>query len=88
MPSALLESQISTLESPGPDENTLVVDVGRRPAEEAAEIISRLNLTPQHGSSALGSPYPGTSSAPPLSDLLTADTGRSGTSNDEPSQTS
>lgn len=69
MPPTLLESQVATLEPPGPDENTLVVDVGGKPAEVAAEIISRLNLTPQEGSSALGSTHPGTSSAPPLSDL-------------------
>jgi gluconokinase len=44
MPTALLDSQIATLESPGPDENVLVVDVGHTPAEEAAEIIERLGL--------------------------------------------
>jgi gluconokinase len=69
MPPTLLDSQVSTLEPPGPDENTLVVDVGRKPAEVAAEVISRLNLSPQEGSSALGSAHPGASSAPPLSDL-------------------
>ena len=31
MPATLLESQISTLEPPGPDENTLVVNVGGKP---------------------------------------------------------
>jgi gluconokinase len=69
MPANLLESQIATLEPPGPDENVLVVDVGRKPAEEAAEIIRRLGLTAQSGSSTLGATHPGTSSAPPLSDL-------------------
>ena len=69
MPSTLLDSQISTLEPPGPDENTLVVNLGRRPAEEAAEIIQRLGLTAESGSSALGHAYPGASIAPPLSDL-------------------
>jgi gluconokinase len=69
MPAALLESQAATLEPPGPDENTLVVDVGSKPAELAAEIINKLSLIPQEGSSALGSAHPGTSSAPPLSDL-------------------
>ena len=47
MPPTLLDSQLTTLEPPGPDENTLVVDVGRRPAEEAADIIRRLDLVPQ-----------------------------------------
>jgi gluconokinase len=46
MPASLLNSQIATLEPPGPDENVLVVDVGRAPAEEAAEIINRLQLHP------------------------------------------
>jgi gluconokinase len=69
MPPALLDSQIDTLEPPGPDENTLVVDLGRRPAEEAAEVIQRLGLVAEPGSSTLGSDHPGASSAPPLSDL-------------------
>ncbi len=69
MPSTLLDSQLATLEPPGPDENTLVVNLGRRPAEEAAEIILRLRLTAESGSSSLGHAYPGTSVAPPLSDL-------------------
>ena len=47
MPPTLLDSQLITLEPPGPDENTLVVDVGRRPADEAADIIRRLDLVPQ-----------------------------------------
>lgn len=51
MPPTLLDSQLTTLEPPGPDENTLVVDVGRRPAEEAADIIRRLDLVPQEGPS-------------------------------------
>ena len=70
MPTTLLDSQINTLEPPGPDENTLVVDLGRKPAEEAAEIIERLGLKVQEGSSTLGSTHPGTSSAPPMGDLL------------------
>src|SRR4051812_38294296 len=69
MPSTLLDSQISTLEPPGPDENTLAVNLGRRPAEEAAEIIERWGLTAETGSSSLGHAYPGASIAPPLSDL-------------------
>lgn len=71
MPSTLLDSQIATLEPPGPDENVLVVDLGRKPAEEAAEIIERLRLRPQIGSSTLGSAHPGASSAPALADLWT-----------------
>lgn len=71
MPPALLDSQIATLEPPGPDENVLEVDLGRKPAEEAAEIIERLGLHPELGSSTLGSDHPGTSSAPPIGDLLT-----------------
>lgn len=51
MPATLLDSQISTLEPPGPDENTLVVNVGGKPAEIAAEIIDRLRLTPHQGDS-------------------------------------
>ncbi len=58
MPPALLDSQIATLEPPGPGENVLVVDLGRRPAEEAAEIIERLQLTPQVGSTTMGSTSP------------------------------
>ena len=71
MPITLLDSQIDTLEPPGPDENTLVVKLGRRPAELAAEIIDRLGLTAQPGSSTLGSGHPGASSAPPLGEVLT-----------------
>ena len=71
MPPALLDTQIATLEPPGPDENVLEIDLGRPPAEEAAEIITRLRLTPEPGSTTLGSTHPGTSSAPPIGDLLT-----------------
>jgi gluconokinase len=63
MPATLLDSQIATLEPPGPDENTIVVDVGRTPAEEAAEVVRRLGLSPASGSTALGHPRPGSSSA-------------------------
>ncbi len=72
MPPALLDTQIATLEPPGPEENVLEVDLGRKPAEEAAEIIERLGLRPESGSSALGSAHPGTSSAPPIGDLFAA----------------
>ena len=46
MPAALLDSQITALEPPEPDEHALVVDVGRPAAEEAAEIVERLGLRP------------------------------------------
>ena len=65
MPTALLDSQIATLEPPGPDENVLVVDVGRQPAVEAADIIARLGLRPEPGSSSLGAKRPGESTAGP-----------------------
>jgi len=59
MPPTLLDSQLTTLEPPGPDEHTLIVDVGRPPAEEAAEIVRRLDLVPQEGSSTIGSAHRG-----------------------------
>ncbi len=43
MPAGLLQSQIDTLEEPGPDEDPLTVDVGTSPAEVAAQIIRRLS---------------------------------------------
>lgn len=69
MPAGLLDSQIATLEPPEPDENTIMVDVGRKPADEAAEVIDRLHLIPTAGSSTLGADHPGRSTAPPLGDL-------------------
>jgi len=65
MPAGLLDSQIATLEPPGPDENVLEVDVGRKPAQEVADIISRLGLRPEPGSSALGAARPGESTVGP-----------------------
>jgi gluconokinase len=62
MPADLLDSQMDTLEPPGPDENTLVVDLGRKPAEMAAEIVARLNLQPEAGSSASGVAHHGAAS--------------------------
>jgi gluconokinase len=49
MPSALLDSQLATLEPPGPDENTLRVELGPTAAELAAEIINRLRLPADAG---------------------------------------
>lgn len=43
MPSELLDSQLSTLEPIGPDENALLVDVGPPPQEIAARIIAELD---------------------------------------------
>ncbi len=44
MPVALLDSQLATLEPLGEDEPHLVVDIGRKPQELAAEVIERLDL--------------------------------------------
>lgn len=46
MPASLLDNQLATLEPPGPDEHMIAVDVGRPPADEAAEIIRTLALQP------------------------------------------
>jgi gluconokinase len=64
MPTSLLDSQVEALEPPEPDENAITIDAGRKPAEEAAEIVRRLGLTPVAGSSALGAPTPGHSLVP------------------------
>lgn len=45
MPSGLLDTQLSTLESIGSDEDAIVVDVGPPPAEIAATIIAELERT-------------------------------------------
>jgi gluconokinase len=42
MPVALLDSQFATLQEPTPDEHPIIVDVGGRPTEIAAEIVHRL----------------------------------------------
>jgi gluconokinase len=49
MPPSLLDSQLATLEPPGPDENTLAVDVQADPEAMAAEIIDRGRLVPVAG---------------------------------------
>lgn len=59
MPSTLLDSQLATLEPLGDDERHIVVDAGRSPAAEAADIVARLGLVPTPGSSSLGAPPPG-----------------------------
>lgn len=45
MPASLLQSQIDTLEEPGPDEEPLVVDVGRPAGQVADEIIRLLGAS-------------------------------------------
>lgn len=42
MPVALLDSQFEALEEPTPDEQAIVVNIGHRPAEIAAEIVRQL----------------------------------------------
>jgi carbohydrate kinase (thermoresistant glucokinase family) len=46
MPLALLDSQFATLEPPGDDEQSLAVDIGTSPTDQAADIIARLDLGP------------------------------------------
>lgn len=62
MPPSLLDSQVATLEPPEDDEQAITIDAGRAPAEQAAEIVRRLGLTPRAGSSSLGAAEPGRSS--------------------------
>jgi carbohydrate kinase (thermoresistant glucokinase family) len=42
MPVALLDSQFATLEEPSPDEHSIIVDIGGRPADIAHEILRQL----------------------------------------------
>jgi gluconokinase len=63
MPTGLLDSQLATLEPLGDDEQSVEIDAGRPPAEEAAEVVDALGLRPAAGSSALGAPQPGVSTA-------------------------
>jgi gluconokinase len=42
MPPGLLDSQLATLEPPGPDENVLVVNLAGTPEEEVAEVLHSL----------------------------------------------
>ena len=44
MPALLLDSQLSDLEPPGPDEKSITVDVNGTADQQADEIISRLRL--------------------------------------------
>jgi gluconokinase len=83
MPPSLLDSQIATLEPPTPDENAIVIDVGRTPAEEAAEVVRLLGLSPVTGSTTLGHPTPGVSTATPAPVSGATATG-TGTAQDAP----
>jgi carbohydrate kinase (thermoresistant glucokinase family) len=65
MPTTLLDSQLDTLESLGADEQGLLVDASRSPAEGAASVVKALHLRPSPGSSALGAPNPGQSTVRP-----------------------
>jgi carbohydrate kinase (thermoresistant glucokinase family) len=47
MPLALLDSQFATLQEPTPDELAIIVDVGGRPEEIAAEIVRQLEVRQQ-----------------------------------------
>jgi carbohydrate kinase (thermoresistant glucokinase family) len=49
MPASLLDSQLATLEEPGPDEHSITVDVGSPPSEEADRLIADLQLRPETG---------------------------------------
>jgi gluconokinase len=42
MPLSLLDSQLATLEAPGPDERVITVDLGGTPEEEADVVLSAL----------------------------------------------
>ncbi|WP_091233471.1 gluconokinase [Microbacterium sp. 3J1] len=44
MPATLLDSQFATLEPLGPDEKFIEIDIAMTPAEQAAEIATRLRL--------------------------------------------
>ena len=49
MPESLLDSQLATLEEPGPDEHPICVDVGRPVQDIVAEIVRQLDtLLPEH----------------------------------------
>lgn len=52
MPAGMLDSQIATLETLGPDENAITVDLGESPYEESEEIIRRLHLATAPGAAA------------------------------------
>jgi ribose 5-phosphate isomerase A len=55
MPASLLQSQIDTLEEPGPDEDPLIIDLGPPPSEIAEAIIRLLGASATVNQSAAGS---------------------------------
>jgi gluconokinase len=65
MPVALLDSQFATLQEPTPDEHPIIVDVGSRPAEIAAEIVHQLEE--RHGSGQCNEPASRSATAPETS---------------------
>ncbi|WP_443024403.1 gluconokinase [Sphingomonas sp. Leaf34] len=46
MPASLLDSQLATLERPGPDEHALTLDAGRTPDALAADVVAWLGIAP------------------------------------------
>jgi gluconokinase len=48
MPLTLLDSQFATLQEPAPDEHAISVDVGVRPTEIVAEIVTALEQRQGH----------------------------------------
>jgi gluconokinase len=44
MPASLLDSQFAALEEPGPDENAIRIEIGRKPADAVAAILAALKL--------------------------------------------
>jgi gluconokinase len=67
MPLTLLDSQFATLQEPDPDEHAISVDVGTRPTEIAAEIVTALEQRQGHAGregAASGAPHPPTGDRP------------------------
>ena len=48
MPAALLQSQLATLEEPGPDEHPIVVDVAATPEAIVREVVAQLKSAGGH----------------------------------------
>ena len=44
MPTALLRSQLDTLEAPGADEQVITINLNAHPSQEAAEVLHELGL--------------------------------------------
>ena len=43
MPPSLLQSQLDTLEPPGPDERVITVHLGGTPEDEVAQVLAQLS---------------------------------------------